>query len=177
MKLAAALVSVLALVACSSTGPAAPDAANVKLYALDCGHSAFRDLDGFSDEGAYKGQARELIVPCYLIRHPKGDLIWDTGLPEALADLPGGFSPPNFPATFTMPSKLSAQLAQLGLAPADIEFVSLSHLHADHSGNGGMFAASTWIVDKDERDAMFSPAARGATDFANYRALETAKRH
>ena len=34
------------------------------------------DADAFADDGAYKGVAKELIVPCYLIRHPKGDLIW-----------------------------------------------------------------------------------------------------
>ena len=50
-----------------------------------------------------------------------------------------------------------------------------SNLHFDHTGNGNLFAASTWIVDADERAAMFDDAARGKPEFAAYSALENAK--
>lgn len=179
MKIVAVLTSFLALAACSTTAttqvaPAAP--ASVKLYALDCGHMRFTDLDEFSDTHDYKGIARELIVPCYLIRHPGGDLVWDTGLTEALAALPNGFTPPGEPVTVSMPKRLTTQLGELGLAPKDIEFVSFSHLHSDHTGNANLFAGSTWIVDKDEHTEMFTPARRAAVeDFRNYSALETAR--
>src|SRR5262249_5613235 len=95
-----------------------------------------------------------LVVPCFLIRHPKGDLVWDTGVPS---------------------DKLTAGLAQLGLKPADIKYLSVSHVHFDHIGNAGKFAASTWIVDPRERDWVFRPAARKDANFGAYAALESSK--
>lgn len=167
--------SLIALVACGQSTPA-PAAPDVRLYAMDCGHSTFADVDMFADDGSMAGQSRELVVPCYLIRHPSGDLIWDTGLPEAIADMPDGLRPDGFPAHFVVPMKLTAQLQQLGLSPADIEFVSFSHMHSDHTGNGNLFSASTWLVDADERERMFDAEHRAdPQDFNNYNRLENAE--
>lgn len=145
---------------------------DVRLYAMDCGHGTFPDADAFSDDGAYKGKPATMVVPCYLIRHPKGDLIWDTGVPQSLADQPGGG-----PAGgLQVKHKLTDQLKQLGLAPADIEYLSISHSHFDHIGNAGLFAKSVWIVDPDEKAYAFRPQARAdAAGFAAYSALETSK--
>jgi glyoxylase-like metal-dependent hydrolase (beta-lactamase superfamily II) len=175
-KLMMSVAALAALAACGQSTEQA-QAPAIELYAMDCGHTQFTDLDMFADDGSFAGQARELIVPCYLIRHPDGDLIWDAGLPEAIADMPNGFSPPGFPAHFNVPVKLTAQLAQLNLAPADIELVSFSHMHSDHTGNGNLFAAaSTWIVDADERTRMFDAAHRAdPSDFNNYNQLENAE--
>jgi glyoxylase-like metal-dependent hydrolase (beta-lactamase superfamily II) len=170
----AALVAVLSLGACAST-EAVTDAPQVRLYAMDCGRVQFRDLALFSQTHDYDGQTGEIVAPCYLIRHPAGDLLWDTGFPEALADIPGGLDWPLPPSHVSVSTKLTAQLRQLGLTPSDIEYLSLSHGHPDHSGNAGLFAAATWIVDADERAAMFSDAARASPDFANYAALEQAR--
>jgi glyoxylase-like metal-dependent hydrolase (beta-lactamase superfamily II) len=175
----ASLVSVLGLVAAlaACTPPAQRALAPaIDLDAMDCGHAQFSDIGVFADDGSFDGHTRELIVPCYLIRHPSGDLIWDTGLPEAIADMPDGFSPQGFPAHFEVPVKLTAHLAQLNLTPADIEYVSFSHMHSDHTGNGNLFTASTWIVDGDERTRMFDAEHRAdPRDFNNYNQLETAE--
>lgn len=176
MKPLISLVALAAVAACGQSTQATPEAPAVELYAMDCGHSTFTDVGMFADDGSFDGQSRELIVPCYLIRHPSGDLIWDTGLPEAIADMPNGLTPQGFPAHFVVPTKLTAQLAQLNLAPADIEYVSFSHMHSDHTGNGNLFAASTWIVDTDERTRMFDAEHRAdPTDFNNYNQLENAQ--
>lgn len=155
--------------------PTPAAATTPKLYALNCGDLNFSDVDLFADDGSMKGVARAFIDPCYLIRHPAGDLIWDTGVPEAIADMPDGLKPEGFPVHIVVKKKLSAQLSELGLTPADIEFVSFSHMHFDHTGNGNLFAGSTWIVDADERAAMFSDKARAGEDFGAYSALENAK--
>jgi glyoxylase-like metal-dependent hydrolase (beta-lactamase superfamily II) len=169
-------VAALAMLAACGQSTEQTQAPAIQLYAMDCGHTAFTDIDMFADDGSLAGQARDLIVPCYLIRHPDGDLIWDTGLPEAIGDMPNGISPPGFPAHMTVPVKLTAQLAQLNLTPADIEFVSFSHMHSDHTGNGNLFAHSTWIADVDERTRMFDAAHRAdPTDFNNYNQLENAE--
>lgn len=163
---------ILALAALLLVAPAAQAAPGLALYTLDCGLIRQADADVFADDGAYKGQAKELIVPCYLIRHPKGDLLWETGVPQAIADLPGGKGPEGV----EVKRKLTDQLKQLGLAPADIEYLSVSHSHFDHIGNGGLFAKSTWIVHARERAHAFRPTARAdKTSFGAYAALETAK--
>lgn len=144
----------------------------LRLYAMDCGTFAVPDGDMFADDGSYKGVSRTLIVPCYLIRHPKGDLVWDTGVPQETADLPGGKGP----GGLTVTHKLTDQLAQLGLTPDKIKYLSVSHSHFDHIGNAGKFAASTWIVDPREKDYAFRPQARAdKAAFARYSALETSK--
>jgi glyoxylase-like metal-dependent hydrolase (beta-lactamase superfamily II) len=111
-----------------STGTAA--APYVALYAMDCGRIHLDDAGVFADDGAYDGVAKDLVVPCYLIRHSQGDLIWDVGLPEALASA-GQVN--NGPFQLTMPKTLTQQLGELNLTPADIEFLSVSHSHFDHS--------------------------------------------
>lgn len=172
-----ALLAVCVLAAACGQSAPEPDPPAVQLYAMDCGQATFFDAGMFADDGSLNGQTRDLVVPCYLIRHPTGgDLIWDTGLPEAIADMPDGWRPEGFPAHFRVPHKLTAQLAQLGLTPADIEYVSFSHMHSDHTGNGNLFTASTWIVDVDERTRMFDAEHRAdPNDFNNYNQLETAE--
>ena len=173
-KRAAFSLSLLALAAC---GPSQEDAAApvVQLYAMDCGTAEFNDVGMFADDGSMNGQSRTLVVPCYLIRHPSGDLIWDTGFPDAVADMENGLDLPQMGAHVTLRAKLADQLQQLGLTPADIEFVSFSHQHGDHTGNGNLFAGSTWIVDADERAYMFSDEARQGQAFAGYAQLENAE--
>jgi len=142
----------------------------VELYAINCGVFNLPNADGFADDGSYKGQAVKMVVPCYLIRHPKGDLIWDTGLPatqsaaQAQAESAGPAARP-----------LVDQLKDLDLTPADIEYVSISHSHFDHIGQAGQFAGSTWIVDPDEKAYAFSDAARKSPNFAAYASLEKSK--
>jgi len=143
---------------------------SIKLYTLDCGAVDVADMAPFDDKGRFDGQSTVLANPCFLIRHPKGDLLWDTGMEQSLADIPEGIGD-NF--HFTAKRKLTDQLADLGLGVADIDFLSISHWHPDHSGNAGLFAASTWIVNRTERAFMFAEEKpQGSED---YIALEDAK--
>lgn len=145
----------------------------VKLYAMDCGGFDMKNTGIFSPNHEYDGKPGKLSNPCFLIRHPKGDLVWDAGIPPALA------TPASAPATLmtriSRDKTLPDQLAQLGLSVDDIKYFSLSHSHYDHVGEANLFAGSTWIVDAAEREWMFRPDARKASAFATYSALETAK--
>ncbi len=164
---AAALLALAFSPAPAATGAAAP--AEVRLYVLDCGRIELADADDYADDGAYKGLPKTLANPCFLIRHPGGDLLWDTGVPQALADTP----PADRPEGVVVERRLTDQLAELGLAPEDIEFVSLSHSHFDHIGNAVLFTKATWIVDADEHAHAFRPRARAhAESFQRYAALE-----
>jgi glyoxylase-like metal-dependent hydrolase (beta-lactamase superfamily II) len=92
--------------------------------------------------------------------------MWESGISRTRTDLEIGVE---FGAT------LEAQLAELGLAPADIRFVSVSHGHWDHSGNAGLFAGPTWIVNPAERAAMFDDQSRASQAMHDYGALEGAE--
>lgn len=141
-------------------GIQAAAAAPVRLYAMDCGRLDIDDMGMFSDTGEHAGEKGVLAAPCFLIRHPKGDLIWDTGLGDRLAKVAGGVASPGGRSTVTL--TLQAQLAQLGLKPADIRYVALSHMHADHAGNAALFPNATWLVDPVElKWALSKPTPLG----------------
>jgi N-acyl homoserine lactone hydrolase len=140
----------LLLVLSALTTPAycANETSDVRLYALDCGHAEFKDMGMFSDTGEYDGKTGTLVVPCFLIRHPKGTLLWDTGVGDKLAENKDGVDYNGI--RFSVALTLSEQLKTLGLAPSDVTFVAFSHFHLDHTGNANAFATSTWIVNRRE---------------------------
>ena len=129
--------------------PAAPK--SVRLYILDCG-----DITGVGEAafGFKAGQLADtrMVTPCYLIVHPRGTMVWDTGeIPDA--DFKGN---PTKAGAFAISQPFLPQLAALGYTPADINYIALSHYHGDHVANANAFAGSTWIVEEVERTAMFA---------------------
>ena len=147
---------------------------SVKLYALECGRVDMLDLSIFDKGGAYDGRTNKAVSSCYLIRHPKGDLLWDTGLPDALNAMPDGVS--NGPFHLEVPTTLKSQLDASGVAASDIEYLSVSHSHFDHMGNAGAYASATFLVNEAEHAHLFRDEARAnAETFPAYSALETAK--
>jgi N-acyl homoserine lactone hydrolase len=71
--------------------------------------------------------------------------------------------------------RLGTQLAEVGYAPKDIEFVAFSHYHYDHTANANAFAGATWLARQAERDAMFADKPPGVVQPAYYAALKTSK--
>jgi N-acyl homoserine lactone hydrolase len=156
MKKTIVLAAIAFLVLGLSTArPGMAAAADLRLYVLDCGHATFKDMGGFSDTGEYDGLAGEIAVPCFLIRHPKGDLLWDAGLgdhynyPKEGSDAAPGVH-------VTVPVTLLAQLQSLDLAPKNINFIAFSHLHWDHTGNANEFPDAVWIMNKTELAAALT---------------------
>ncbi|HSP67682.1 MAG TPA: N-acyl homoserine lactonase family protein [Bryobacteraceae bacterium] len=173
---AAALV-LSAILPFAATGqtkkPAAPK--SLRLYILDCG-----DITGVGETqfGFKQGQLADsrMVTPCYLVVHPRGTMIWDTGeIPDA--DFKGN---PTKAGAFAITRPLLPQLAALGYTPADITYLALSHYHGDHVANANAFAGSNWIVQDVERAAMFAKQdakAKGPTtpDLAYFSKLEKSK--
>ena len=139
--------AVILTAASSPAVPAAP-APNVRLYTLDCGTLTIDDMGMFSDTGEYSGEKGTLAVPCYLVKHGSDWLLWDTGLGDRLAALPNGET--KLGGHWTVRRTLTSQLAALGLKPNDLRYVALSHTHADHSGNIGLFPRATWLMSPVE---------------------------
>jgi N-acyl homoserine lactone hydrolase len=143
-----------------------------RLYVFDCGtiHAMGVETYGFK---AGEVPMRDFIVPCYLIVHPKGTLMWDVGVvPDRLIP-PGGA--PFTQGISTVRQGLKPQLAAVGFTPADITYLSLSHYHSDHTANANDFAASTWLVRQTERDAMFAEKPARIIQQDSFSALKNSK--
>jgi len=104
----------------------------------------------FSDTGEHAGERGVMAAPCFLIRDGNRWMLWDTGLGDRLAAKPEGEI--LLGARWLVRRTLVSQLASLGLKPDDIAFVGVSHLHADHSRNVGLFTRSRILIAKSELD-------------------------
>jgi glyoxylase-like metal-dependent hydrolase (beta-lactamase superfamily II) len=115
----------------------------------------------------------EMAIPCILVAHPKGNLMWDNGdIPDRAFPSGGG---PATAGVVTQAKPLLPQLAAVGYTPADIKFLAMSHYHGDHVANANAFAGSIWLVRKVERDRMFSSEPIPRSDPANYATLKDSK--
>ncbi|HZM62552.1 MAG TPA: N-acyl homoserine lactonase family protein [Vicinamibacterales bacterium] len=158
--------------------PAPPP--SVRLYVLDGGVLE-------SDPGRYKLTKEDvgttqLSVAAYLIAHPKGVLMWDTG---AITD--ADWSPTGKPSVqkltlpdgqgrqVTIANGLLPQLKAAGYTPADVTHLALSHYHWDHTANANVFARATWLVRPLEREAMFPEKPLGTARPMTYSALKTSR--
>jgi glyoxylase-like metal-dependent hydrolase (beta-lactamase superfamily II) len=164
-----------AALAASSAGlaqgrPKAP--ASARLYIFDCGviKGLGVDLFGFKEDEV---PVRDFFVPCYLVVHPKGTLMWDVGvIPDTAFK---GNGAPVTDGVSTVARPLLPQLAAVGYTPADITYLSLSHYHSDHTANANAFAGSTWLVRPVERDAMFAEKPAGIVQQGTFSALKNSK--
>jgi glyoxylase-like metal-dependent hydrolase (beta-lactamase superfamily II) len=137
----------------------AAHATDLELWRLDCGSIAVRDLSLFSDTFDYGGVSRTLTDSCYLIRHGKTYMMWDTGLPEALL---GAAQDANAPMAPTLAKTLPDQLAKIGVKPADIAVVGISHNHFDHLGQAADFPQAELLIGRrDFEDLKIDPAPFG----------------
>jgi N-acyl homoserine lactone hydrolase len=134
---------------------------SVRLYVFDCGllNITTEGVERYHVTPAEVGETR-MSVPCFLIAHPRGTLMWDVGvIPDSVVDAQApGIARSNVNATSAavVTRTLKSQLAQVGYRPADITYVAISHAHIDHSANLNEFAASTWLARPAERDFMWT---------------------
>ena len=139
--------------------PAAPQAPKtVRLYVLDCGvlNITTAGVERYHVTPAEVGETR-MSVPCFLVAHPRGTLLWDLGvIPDATVEARGARADVNATAAAVVTRTLKSQLAQIGYTPADIKFIAISHAHIDHSANLNAFAASTWLARPAEREFMWT---------------------
>jgi N-acyl homoserine lactone hydrolase len=163
-----------------SQTPAAQPQTSIKLYVFDGGVLE-------SDPARYRLTKEDvgttqLSVAAYLIVHPKGVLLWDTGaVPDASWSPTGGpveqrlVLPDGQERRVTIRAPLSAQLKASGYPPARVTHLALSHYHWDHTANANAFAFATWLVRQKERDAMFADKPLGTATPMTYNALKSSK--
>ncbi len=134
-----------------------PAVSSLRLYAFDCGTVTVSDISVFSP-GVDQGKKKVLTDSCYLVAHPKGTLMWDTGFSDELAAAPDG---KQLDKVFhaRLKKTLAAQFKEIGYAPENVNFLGLSHMHFDHIGNVGLFPKATLLMQKEEYEAAFGPDA------------------
>lgn len=134
---------------------------NIKLYVFDGGILENVDPERFGLKNE-EVKTRRLPVPVFLIVHPNGNLLWDSGaVPDSVWQFTG--SPVTYNVVYkdinrkvTLSKPLKAQLAEAGFTPDDITHLALSHYHYDHTGNANLFPGATWLVQPVEYETMFS---------------------
>jgi glyoxylase-like metal-dependent hydrolase (beta-lactamase superfamily II) len=121
-----------------------------RLYILNCGEGVAGDVSRWSP-GVNAGKSMAFAGNCYLLHHTQGWLLWDTGVSDAIAAMPDGQAPADPRAIhWRRPKTLASQLDQLGVKPADIRFLAISHTHPDHVGNVELFPQAMLLVQKAE---------------------------
>lgn len=149
---------ILLIAACGNTGNKTEQAAEqpteplIKLYVFEVGDILVKDISLFNP-GVDTGQTKRFTNSAYLIRHEKGDLLWDTGLPDALNEAPDGNDSEYF--LMKMPKTLSSQLEEIGVSPFEVDYLAVSHMHGDHIGNMNLFTSATVLLQEEEYAGLF----------------------
>ncbi len=99
-------------------------------------------------------------VAFFLIKHPKGNVLFDTGNNDKIITDPTYWGP--LAAMLSAASRnpdvaIDTQLGKIGVKPSDINYVILGHMHLDHAGNVGKFPGATIVYQRDEIVNAFWP--------------------
>ena len=155
----------LALAGLVGAGPVrAKSPAGMQLYLFSSGTMMIGK--GFLQNFAPMEPKIEIPIGFFVIKHPKGNVIFDTGNNDKVIADTGywGKLAQVFEPKMTKDDAMDAQLAKIGLTTNDIKYVVVSHMHLDHGGNVGKFPNSTIVIQDDELHfAMFpdEPFAAG----------------
>lgn len=130
----------------------------MKMHVLDGGRLKMRRRVYVPD--ADKTETIEMPVIALLFRHPKGNVLFDTGCHPSVSDdaearwgkLAGVMTPIGAHSQNVIDS-----LAAVGLKPGEIDVVVNSHFHPDHCGCNEFFTEARFIVHAAELAAAKAP--------------------
>ena len=118
----------------------------IKLYAFTCG-TVTGEFARLMDGG--EGDIT-MPVPVFLIEHPKGRALFDTGLHPDCQHDPAGRLGTRLAGLFRIDFKpgkeVSARLEAIDRDPAKIDLVINSHFHFDHVGGNALIPNATMLV-------------------------------
>lgn len=147
----------------SAAALAAEPPKEMKLYVFSSGAL---NLDKSIIQNGSSGKV-QIPVGFFLIRHPKGDVLFDCGNNDRIIKEPDYWGPfvKALDPGRSPDIAIDAQLAKINVKPSDIKYVVLGHFHVDHAGNIGKFLDSTFVFQRDEIKNAFWPAPGYATFF------------
>ena len=126
----------------------------MRVYAAICGHLEME----FGRLVA--GETSALIripVPVYIIDHPKGLAVFDTGLRSGLSDPhdPGHADYNAWQIRVDLPhgADLTSRIAAIGRDVRDVRYLINSHLHFDHCGGNHQVPNAPLVIQKREWQA------------------------
>ena len=134
-----------AALALALAAPASAQTAPLQMWRLDCGSIHVSDFDVFSDTYLYEGKPKQLTASCYLVRHGDQYLLWDTGVAGPARE---------WVFTIALKERITDQLKRINVAPADIDYVGVSHYHDDHTGQAADFPAATLLMGAGDWEAV-----------------------
>jgi glyoxylase-like metal-dependent hydrolase (beta-lactamase superfamily II) len=155
MKKLSGLLALVLLSGCTGMDAWKAQAPVERMYVIECGENHVKDLSRWTP-GRNVGKAHVFGDYCYLIKHAKGWMLWDSGISDSVAAMPNGLATPTG-ITQILRKPLVESLKNIGVEPKDIRYFAMSHSHGDHSGNANLFASSVLIMQGAEYAAAFGP--------------------
>jgi glyoxylase-like metal-dependent hydrolase (beta-lactamase superfamily II) len=124
----------------------------IKLYALHCGGDlmTMAAFDPFDPEPGKKVYNPYFL---YVVTHPSGTLLFDSGAHPELATDPRsrlGDAADDFEVRLGPDDHFERRLAVVGLQPGDVDVVVQSHLHFDHAGGLAWVRDAPVLVQREE---------------------------
>jgi len=148
---------IAAVVAALFAGAASAQAQDIRLYVFSSG--ALTIGKGVLQNFGPMDPPIQVPVGFYLVKHPKGNVLFDTGNNDNLINdinwWPKGLQGLN--PVRTPDVGIHAQLDKIQVKPDDVKYVVASHLHLDHGGNVSRFPNSTIVLQKSEIQNAFWP--------------------
>lgn len=128
---------------------------SVRIHPMLCG---VLETDASGIMAKQPGRLR-LPIPSYLIVHPKGTTVFDTGLHRELQKNSNRLGPLSkiFEVYFRPGEELGARLRAHGVDPARVDYMLNSHLHFDHVGGNADLPNAKLVVQRLEWEAAGNP--------------------
>lgn len=111
-----------------------------------------------------RGSQVEGPIPFYLLEHPSGPVLVDTGChPDVVHSPEGAWSglAKAFYPKVTSADLPMAQLRRAGIDPDSMPLVICSHLHMDHAGCNQFFPKARFLLHEAEWNTVHNPAMEG----------------
>jgi glyoxylase-like metal-dependent hydrolase (beta-lactamase superfamily II) len=131
----------------------------MRVHALHCGGD-LSDWAVFDPFDARIGTKVYNPYFAYVVEHPDGRVLFDTGAHPELGTDPYarlGEAAGAFETRLAPEDAIEPRLASIGLKPADIDIVVASHLHFDHAGGLGWFPHAEVYVQEEELAFAYEP--------------------
>jgi N-acyl homoserine lactone hydrolase len=132
------------------------------MHVLSGGHLRMRASTYFPE--LPEEHTAEFPCPCFLIRHPQGNVLFDTGChPSVETDAVArwGRLAHRYVPIHAIGENVVGGLSELNLQPDDIDVVVNSHLHMDHCGCNEFFKNATFFVHANELEFAADPVSEG----------------